>query len=115
LETEPEFSWLLLLGLAIERGDDLAGVEVLEREHRHLREAELGLGAGDDAPVRFRVDAAAQHRRDFHLDLGLTVRNKHAVGVAFLALRDARRVGRGHAFQRLLDPVKRDVDLPKRR
>ena len=55
--------------LAVEGGDDLAGIEIGEGEHLHLGKAEGGLDGGRDAAQLGRVGAAAHDRRDLDLDL----------------------------------------------
>ena len=55
--------------LPVERGDNLPGIEVGERDDLHLGEAECLFHRSRDATELRLVDASAQDRRHFDLDL----------------------------------------------
>jgi len=63
--------------LAIERGHDLAGIQIGKGEHLHFRETELLFSLLHNVPSLRFVHTATQNRGDFNFDLHQVWRSHH--------------------------------------
>ncbi len=94
--------------LAIERGDDLAGIKVSEADDRHFGQPEFFLHRRRHGSDGGLVNTTTQYRRDLRI-----VGADDQLGYPFFALRRARAYTRAGnpALDFFRDPVHRRIDL----